>query len=75
MDSKGENDKTMRKSLKGDSKKMTKVKCSVHDCKHQTGEGCDLEEIELVYSCGRSTDYDDVLYCRQYEFENKVKKK
>ena len=52
---------------------MTTVDCSVHDCKHQTGEGCDLEKIELDYSFGRSTDYAEVLYCEQYEYERKKK--
>lgn len=53
---------------------MTKVECSVYDCKHQTGKGCDLKKIELVYSGGRSP-YVDVVYCRQYDYESREERR
>ena len=49
---------------------MTKIKfCGVYDCKNNKDNKCILEEVELTYSYGRSTDYVNVLVCCQYEFE------
>ena len=42
--------------------------CGNDRCKHNDGNGkCELKEINLVISCGRSTDYVDVLLCEQEE--------
>ena len=43
--------------------------CENAGCKHNKMNGtCKLKEINLIISCGRSTDYIDVLLCEQEEY-------
>jgi len=45
---------------------MTKVNCEVSNrttCKHCKDGLCELEEIDLVISYGRSTDYTELFMC------------
>lgn len=53
--------------------KMTKVNCEVSawtTCTHCKDGVCELEEIDLIISYGRSTDYNELFMC-----DNRVKVK
>jgi len=46
---------------------MTKVNCEVSNwttCEHCKEGMCELEEVNLIISYGRSTDYTELFMCR-----------
>lgn len=45
--------------------KLTKVNCEKDLCKHNKDGVCELAEIHLIESCGRSTDYETWFMCEE----------
>ena len=45
---------------------MTKlVECGDYRCRHYNDHKCQLEEIHLILSYGRSTDFVETLICKE----------